>query len=165
MQHASSSNYRRALLVGWSCWLGAAGCTTPPDPEPLWGEALVAKIDSLAAETIRAGRVAGLSIGVQRGGELLLAKGYGYANIEDSVPATAETVYRIASITKQFTAAAVLQLAEVGALSLDGSLTDHLPNYPTQGHRVTIRHLLTHTSGIKNYTDPDLWSRAPVRSI
>ncbi|MHB1328438.1 MAG: serine hydrolase domain-containing protein, partial [Gemmatimonadales bacterium] len=68
------------------------------------------------------------------------------------VPATAETVYRIGSVTKQFTAAAIMRLMEQGKLSLDDTLQKFLPSFPTQGNRVTVRQLLNHTSGIKSYT-------------
>lgn len=125
--------------------------------EGLWGDALVARIDSLAEATLADGRVAAVGIGVKRGDDLLLAEGYGSADLENAVPATAETVYRIGSITKQFTAAAVLQLVEEGRIGLDDPMTDHLPDYPTRGHEVTIRHLLTHTSGIKSYTSLEEW--------
>jgi CubicO group peptidase (beta-lactamase class C family) len=84
---------------------------------------------------------------------LLLAKGFGYADLENDVPATAETVYRIGSITKQFTAVCILQLREQGKLDLNDELTKFLPDYPTQGRRVTVHHLLNHTSGIKSYTN------------
>jgi len=131
-------------------WLGVA-------QEALWGDALIQKIDSLAEATITEGPVAGLSIGVIRGDDLLLARGYGGADIENGVPVRAETVFRIGSITKQFTAAAVMQLVEAGRIGLDDPITEYLPNYPTQGHEVTIRHLLTHTSGIKSYTGLESW--------
>lgn len=110
-----------------------------------------------AHATLAEGPVAAVSIGVKRGNDLLLAKGYGQADIENGVPATAETVYRIGSITKQFTVAAVMQLVEAGKIGLDVSMTEYLPDYPTQGHEVTIRHLLTHTSGIKSYTGLEAW--------
>jgi len=129
---------------------GLPTCATSQDA--MWGGELVARIDSLAEATLRDGPVAGLTIGVKRGADLLLVKGYGDADIENSVPMTAETVYRIGSLTKQFTAAAVMQLVEAGLIDLDDPLTQYLPNYPTQGHEVSIRHLLTHTSGIKSYT-------------
>ncbi len=131
-------------------WLASA-------QEPLWGGALVTRIDSLAEATLVQGSAAALSIGVKRGGDLLLVKGYGQADIENDVPAIAETVYRIGSITKQFTAAAVMQLVEAGKIGLDDPITKYLPDYPTQGHEVTIRHLLTHTSGIKSYTGLAAW--------
>ncbi len=125
--------------------------------EPLWGDALVSKIDALAGATLAGGSVAAVSIGVKRGDDLLLAKGYGLADIENDVPATAETVYRIGSITKQFTSASVMQLVEAGEIGLDDPMTKYLPDYPMQGHEVTIRHLLTHTSGIKSYTGLAEW--------
>jgi D-alanyl-D-alanine carboxypeptidase len=125
--------------------------------EPLWGEALVSKVDSVAKATLADGSVAALSIGIQRRGEVVLAKGYGLADVENDVPATAETVYRIGSITKQFTAAAVMQLVEAGSIGIDDLMTEYLPDYPMQGHEVTIRHLLTHTSGIEPYTGMEAW--------
>jgi D-alanyl-D-alanine carboxypeptidase len=119
----------------------------------VWGGELVARIDSLAEATLREGPVAGLTIGVKRGADLLLVKGYGLADIENVVPATAETVYRIGSLTKHFTGATIMQLVDSGRLALDDPITRYLPHYPTQGHEVTIRHLLTHTSGIWSYTN------------
>jgi len=116
--------------------------------KPLWGDELVSKIDSLAEAALTEGLGVGLSIGVKRGDDLLLAKGYGLADIENAVPATAETVYRIGSLTKQFTAAAIMQLVERGEIGLDDPVTKFLPYLSTQGHEVTIRHLLTQTSGI-----------------
>jgi CubicO group peptidase (beta-lactamase class C family) len=84
------------------------------------------------------------------------------ADVEMDVAAGPETVYRIGSLTKQFTAAAVMRLVERGELSLDDPLTDYLPDYPVQGHTVTIRHLLNHTSGIQSYTSlgEDFWDIA-----
>jgi len=115
----------------------------------------VARLDSLARGLAAGGRTPGLSVFVLRGSDTLLLRGYGYANLEDSVPATPRTVFRIGSLTKQFTAAAVMQLVQEGRISLDDTIQRFLPTYPTQGHRVTIRHLLTHTSGIKSYTSLD----------
>jgi D-alanyl-D-alanine carboxypeptidase len=125
--------------------------------EALWGNALIHKIDSLAEATMTGGPVAGLGIGVKRGDDLLMVRGYGSADIENGVPVTAETVFRIGSVTKQFTASAVMQLVEEGKIGLDDPVTEYLPDYPTQGHEVTVRHLLTHTSGIKSYTGLESW--------
>jgi CubicO group peptidase (beta-lactamase class C family) len=109
-------------------------------------------IDRIAAQDIDQKKVASYAIAVVKDGRLLLARGYGMADLENDVPATAETVYRLGSITKQFTALAVMQLAEQGKLSVDDELTRFLPDYPTAGHKVTVHHLLNHTSGIKSYT-------------
>jgi len=118
-----------------------------------WGGELVSMIDSLANERLAEGPVSGFTIGVKRGSEVLLVKGYGAADLEQGVQANAETVYRIGSLTKQFTAASVMRLVEQGRIDLDESITTYLPDYRRQGQGVTVRHLLTHTSGIKSYTD------------
>ncbi len=95
---------------------------------------------------------------VARGDELLLNKGYGYANLEWKIPNTPQTVFRIGSLTKQFTAAAVLMLAERAALEKDGDLQlddplkKYLPNIPESWNGITLRHLLSHTSGVPIYT-------------
>ncbi len=97
---------------------------------------------------------AGVSVAVEQGGRVVLAKGYGLADVEDRVPATADTVYPIASVTKQFTAAAVMQLVEQGRLRLSDTLGGLLPEIRWRDPRarhVTVRQLLTHTSGIPSY--------------
>ena len=114
--------------------------------------ALVQYIDSVANAAVAEHRTAGVSVAVVKNGRTVLAKGYGFADLENDVPATPETVYRIGSVTKQFTSAAIMRLMEQGKLSLDDTLQKFLPNFPTQGNRVTVRHLLNHTSGIKSYT-------------
>ena len=109
--------------------------------------------DSIADAILRRGRVAAMSIAVARGHDTLVMKGYGMADLENDVPATAQTVYRIGSVTKQFTSVAIMQLVEQGKLSLDDELTKYVPNAPTHGRRILVRHLLNHTSGIPSYTD------------
>lgn len=116
------------------------------------GRALDRYVDSVAQAAIAEHRVAGVSIAVARSGRTVLARGYGFADLENDVPATAETVYRIGSVTKQFTSAAIMRLMEQGRLALDDTLQKFLPGFPAQGNRVTIRHLLNHTSGIRSYT-------------
>ena len=111
----------------------------------------IAKIDAIVQKGLDE-KVASYAVGVMKDGRLVLARGYGFADVENNVPATAETVYRLGSITKQFTSMAIMQLAEAGKLSIDDELTKFLPDYPTQEHKVTIHHLLNHTSGIKSYT-------------
>ncbi len=85
-------------------------------------------------------------------GQVIYRKAFGMANLELDVPMTPDMVFRIGSVTKQFTAVAILQLLEQGKLSLDDEITRFIPDYPTQGHKITIHHLLNHTSGIKSYT-------------
>jgi CubicO group peptidase (beta-lactamase class C family) len=107
-------------------------------------------MDATGAAVLREIRAAGLSVAIVRDGEPVLAKGYGYADLAERVPASANTIYRLASITKQFTAAAILHLAEEGKLSLDDPISDYLPDYPDHGRQITIRHLLSHTSGLSD---------------
>jgi CubicO group peptidase (beta-lactamase class C family) len=90
---------------------------------------------------------------VARGGEVLLSRGYGFDDREWKIPVKSDTKFRLGSITKQFTAAAILQLQERGLLQVGDLLSKHLPDYP-QGGRITIHHLLTHTSGTPTYTVP-----------
>ncbi|HEX2249312.1 MAG TPA: serine hydrolase domain-containing protein [Gemmatimonadales bacterium] len=98
-------------------------------------------------------RIPGISVAVLRDNQVLLARGYGLANVELAVPASDSTVYQSGSVGKQFTAAAVLMLAQQRRLSLDDAITRWLPQGVGVWDRVTVRHLLTHTSGIREYTD------------
>ena len=130
------------ILCAWA----EPGAQSPPP-------ALVQKIDALAAEQLAKPGGVGLSIAVAQRGKLLLAKGYGKADAEFDVPANEETMFRIGSVTKQFTAALVMRLVEQKQLALEDDLSKYVPDFPLQGRKVTIEQLLRHTSGIKSYTD------------
>ncbi len=95
----------------------------------------------------------GASLLIIKNGKILLQRNYGYANLEQAEPVTAVSNFRLASVSKQFTAACVLQLVERGALSLGTTLTEAFPGFPDYGAVVTVKHLLTHTSGIPDYED------------
>lgn len=93
-------------------------------------------------------------------GKVIYKKAFGMADREWNIPNTADTKFRIGSVTKQFTAACILLLAEQGKLSVDDHLNKYIPDYP-KGDSITIHMLLNHTSGIKNYTDlPEFWPKA-----
>lgn len=92
------------------------------------------------------------SVLVARGGEVLLSKGYGSANLEWNVPNSPSTRFRLGSITKQFTAASILLLEERGKLKVEDPVKKYLPDAPDSWDKITIFHLLTHTSGIPNFT-------------
>jgi len=125
-----------------------------------------ARIDAIVQEHMRAPGAVGLSVAVARGDELVYSRAYGFACLEYPVNADEETLFRIASVTKQFTAAAILKLAERGRVALDDPLTKYLPEYPTHGQEITLRHLLTHTSGIPNVTDlGKTWSDVAEREL
>ena len=100
---------------------------------------------------------------VARGSDVILNKGYGSANLEWDIPNTPATKFRLGSITKQFTAAAILLLAERGKLTLDDPIKKHLPDAPAAWDAITIFHLLTHTSGIPNFTSLPDYKTAEAR--
>src|ERR1700730_6447271 len=105
------------------------------------------------------------SVLVARGNEVLLDKGYGSANLEWDVPNSPSTKFRLGSLTKQFTAASILLLEERGKLNVDDPLKKYLPDSPAAWEKITIFHLLTHTSGIPNFTSfPDYRSLEPFPS-
>jgi D-alanyl-D-alanine carboxypeptidase len=120
-----------------------------PAQTPDW----ITSVDALVAERLARPDAVGFSVGVAQGGQVLLAKGYGRAEAEFSVPATPQTKFRIGSITKQFTAALVMRLVERHQVALDDGLEQYVPQFPLQGRRVTVQMLLDHSSGIPSYTD------------
>jgi len=107
----------------------------------------------------------GISVAIVHGGDTLLLRGYGRADIELNVRTPGHAVYEIGSVTKQFTAAAILQLRDRGKVDLDADLTAYLPPYPTAGHRVPVRRLLDHTSGIKGITEIPGFRTLRVRDL
>lgn len=110
------------------------------------------KIDALVKQYNDYGQFNG-SILVAEKGKIIYEKGFGMANMEWAVPNQPDTKFRIGSVTKQFTAALILQLVEEGKVKLDGKITDYLPDYRKDtGEKVTIHQLLNHTSGIPSYT-------------
>lgn len=102
----------------------------------------------------------GAAVLVLQDGGVLIERGFGLADLEQGTPVTPRTNFRLASVTKQFTAMAVLQQVEAGALSLETPITDILPLFASYGRTISIRHLLTHTSGLLDYEDllPDTLS-------
>ncbi|MGH2479896.1 MAG: serine hydrolase domain-containing protein, partial [Ktedonobacteraceae bacterium] len=99
----------------------------------------------------------GCAVAVVKDGQPVHSEGYGMANLEWGCPVRPDTVFRLASITKQFTATAIMLLERQGKLRLDDSITTYLPDYPTHDCNITITHLLNHTSGIKSYTGLDIF--------
>jgi CubicO group peptidase (beta-lactamase class C family) len=109
---------------------------------------LVERLDSIAGAGVREDRSVGVVAAVVKGKDTLLLKAYGKSDVEGNVPMTVDTVVPLGSDTKQFTAAAILQLRDQGKLTLDDDITKWLPDFETRGNKVTLRHLLGHTSGI-----------------
>ena len=107
-------------------------------------------VDSILS-TAESPTAPGIAVLVSRDGTVLFSKGWGMANLEHDVRVTTKTKFRIGSVTKQFTAAAILKLQEDGKLSVDDPLSKFIPDYP-RGDEVKLHHLLTHTSGIHSFT-------------
>jgi CubicO group peptidase (beta-lactamase class C family) len=108
----------------------------------------------------------GLSVAVARGDDLIVDRGYGIADLEWNAPVDASTIFRIGSMTKQFTAAAILKLAEQDKLGLDDPLSRYVPEFDTGGRVVTIRQMLNHTSGIPEYTmQPGFFGRLSLIDV
>jgi len=92
----------------------------------------------------------GCAVGVSRNGRVAYERGYGMANLETATPIRPSSIFHVASVSKQFTAAAIMLLAGDGKLSVDDDIRKYLPEIPDYGTRITIRHLLTHTSGLRD---------------
>lgn len=141
---------RRVLAATIFCLCGGTALGQLPVSEELGN-----RVDAIAKQTLSR-PVAGISVAVARDGQVVIARGYGMANLEHSVAVTPETVFHIASISKNILAAVVLQLVDEGKLQLDDDVTKYVPEAPMLGHHVTVRQLLNHTSGIYNFTSlPD----------
>jgi D-alanyl-D-alanine carboxypeptidase len=137
--------------------LAAVPGTTARDADPL---------DAWAASLMARGRIPGLAVVVVRNGTIVRSGHYGLANVELNVPVNEETSFRIASMSKAFTAAALMLLVEDGRLALDDRVTSHLDGLPASWHDITLRQLLNNTSGMSNDwdlnpgwgTDPENWT-------
>jgi D-alanyl-D-alanine carboxypeptidase len=129
-----------AVLLG-ACLLAALSATVGADD-----------VDSYVQGAMRRHHIPGMSVAVVRDGKVLKAKGYGSASLQLDAPAAADTVYQLASMTKPFTAAGVMLLVEEGKIRLDGRVSEYLDGAPTSWDRITVRHLLTMTSGIRDYS-------------
>lgn len=112
------------------------------------------RMDQVARASVATGEFSG-SVLVARDGEVLLDQGYGFANREWSIPNDGDTVFRLGSVTKQFTAVAIMILKERGLVDLDAPVKTWLPDAPAAWDGVTVSHLLSHTSGVPNFTDFD----------
>lgn len=120
-------------------------------PFPLWSQIKeAAEIDKIFSEWNKPD-APGCALGVIKDGKLIYSRGYGVANFEYNIPISDSSVFRIGSTSKQFTAACIILLAQQGKLDLDNTLDKYYPDFPDYAKKITIRHLLHHTSGIRDY--------------
>ncbi|HTW33041.1 MAG TPA: serine hydrolase domain-containing protein [Rhizomicrobium sp.] len=139
-----------AALAG-SVPFAEAQPATPP-PRAALTPQQTAAIDGFVKDEMARQRIPGLEVGIYSRGRILLAKGYGLANVELNVPVKPETVFQSGSIGKQFAAAAIMMLVEEGKLSLDDSITKYFPQAPDSWKPIRIKNLLSHTSGLSDYS-------------
>ena len=131
-----------ALLLGVPCGVARA---VQADP--------TTRVDAFIAAEMQRQHIPGVALAVVRDGRIVLAKGYGFANLEHQAPVKPETIFQSASVGKQFTATAVMMLVEAGRVSLDDPITKYFPDAPDRWKAITVRHLLTHTAGTTDYPD------------
>lgn len=133
------------FLIYWLCIVQVQAQVVKPDASQL------NDLESFIEKRIATDKIPGLSIGIALKGELIYTKGFGYSDLEHLVPVNLNTVFEIGSVSKQFTATAIMLLVKQGKLNLDDPIQKYIPNLPGEWLGITIHHLLTHTSGIPDY--------------
>src|ERR1044071_4050021 len=136
-----------------------AACAHSGAPKPAATEShsapsasgVAAQLDALIAPHFKANEP-GVAVLVRKGDQILLRKAYGLADVELNVALQPEHIFRLGSVTKQFTSTAIMMLVEEGKLALADDIHKYVPEYSPRGGKVTIEHLLTHTGGVPNYT-------------
>jgi CubicO group peptidase (beta-lactamase class C family) len=140
---------RNLGLIFCFCAVVCGGVLAAPAPE-LTAEQMTA-IDHYVDAEMKRERVPGIAVGIYNHGQILLAKGYGLADIELNAPVKAETVFQSGSVGKQFAAAAIMMLVEEGKIGLDDSIVKYFPNAPKSWQAIRVKNLLSHTSGLSEY--------------
>lgn len=145
--------FKMAAFISALAMLGAASpAISAPNPDEFRKQ-----VDRFVTAEMETEKVPGAAIAVLHNGEIIVAKGFGKANIEHDVPVARDTIFQLGSVGKMFTAATVLLEVEQGSMKLDDPISKYLGDVPASWRPITIRHILTHTSGIPNYrTDFDL---------
>ncbi|MFY8086549.1 MAG: serine hydrolase domain-containing protein, partial [Rubrivivax sp.] len=145
-----SGNQRQWLATALALSLAVlAGCASAPRTAP-------DAVDAVITAEMKTQRIPGAAVAVVRQGQVLKASGYGTSNLEHAVPVSRSTLFQSGSLGKQFTAVALMLQVEDGKLALDDSITRFFPQAPPSWQPITVRHLLTHTSGIPNYDERTL---------
>jgi CubicO group peptidase (beta-lactamase class C family) len=165
-----SSTTSRALFLSpkliFAIAVIAAGHNSPIRAQ----DAIPTKVDDYMKAEMQRQHIPGVSLAVVKDGQVILARGYGFANVEHQVPVKPETIFQSGSMGKQFTATAVMMLLEAGKLSLSDPITKFFSDAPDSWKNITVRHLLTHTAGTtdypsdfdfrRDYTEDELLKRA-----
>src|SRR5580704_5985377 len=138
-------------LISVVCLSNVTRSDNGTSPSPKLTPEQVKDIDRYITSEMELDRIPGMAIGVYSHGQVLMAKGYGLANVELNVPVKPETLFQSGSVGKQFVSAAVMMLVEEGRIGLDDSIVKYFPNAPETWNRVLVKNLLSHTSGLAEY--------------
>jgi D-alanyl-D-alanine carboxypeptidase len=142
----------RAIVCNAALFISLSVCQLS-QADIKFNDETIGRIDALISSRVTwRGDTPSYSILIDQGGKIVYERNTGFADIGNRIPATRDTVYKIGSITKSFTALAILQLVERGGIDLDSTVSQHLIDFEGSASEVTVRQLLTHTSGITNYT-------------
>lgn len=114
------------------------------------------RVDKLVDDRMYHEQIPGLALAVIKDGKIVKMQTYGFADVDSKIPVTTNTVFRIGSVSKQFIATAIMMLVEEGRISLDDPVSKYLDGTPKRWEKITIRHLLTHTSGIPDFSNEDI---------
>ena len=136
-----SSTSRAMFAAVFACATASAGAAQ---------SATFARVDRFVAQEMARQHVPGVAVGIYQNGKIVLVKGYGLSNVELNVPVKPATIFQSGSVGKQFTSAAIMMLVEEGKIGLDDSLPKYFPGAPATWRGITIRELLSHTSGLSN---------------
>lgn len=123
------------------------------------------RIEQMIQEELRKNGAPGAAVAIEQDGKVVFAKGFGYADVENKVPFTAQTVSRIGSISKTFTALALMQLVEQGKVKLDDEVQVYVPSFPKKSAPITLRQLLGHQGGIRHYRGDEMLSAKHYDSV
>lgn len=148
------TSIRRAVLV-LVCSVAPSVLGQTPTPTPVAAPPPVARAAARLQETWRSHGSPGVSEAVADHGRIVFSSGAGYSDLESLAPAAGATVYDIGSVSKVNTAVAIMQLVEKGKVRLEDDIRAYVPAFPDKGATITIRNLMTHTSGIRHYKDAD----------
>lgn len=150
---------RLPVLALVACAVLAVPVLTQAAPQP----AATPSYEAVLRQAIKDGGPGAAAI-VVKDGKVVYRGARGLANVEKGVPLQPDSVFRLGSVTKQFTSLAIMMLVEQGTIGLQDPIDKYLPGYPMQGHVITVEHLLTHTSGIQSYTDIPGWMTTKIQA-
>jgi CubicO group peptidase (beta-lactamase class C family) len=157
----SPKRVRRELIgMAFITSIVATVCVSGQSQRPALTPPQLASIDTFVTAEMRKEHIPGVAVGVYSRGTMLLAKGYGFSNVELDVPVKVDTVFQSGSVGKQFVSTAAMMLVEDGKLSLDDSIAKYFPDAPATWQSIKLKNLLSHTSGLAEYETPDRTSRS-----